>query len=52
MYHVLEVNFLNRITVLYYKPLVVLWYTLKKKKKTLLQNFCFLFLPIVYLSYR
>lgn len=30
IYHVLQLNFLNSITVLYYKPLLVLWYTLKK----------------------
>lgn len=50
IYHVLQVNFLNRITVLYYKPLVVLWYTFYKM---LLQNFSFLFVSAYcVLSYR
>lgn len=52
IYHVLQVNFnfLKRIIVLYYKPLVVLWYTFLKKGyyKNFLSS---LFLPIVYLSY-
>lgn len=50
-YHVLQLNFLSSITVLYYKPLLVLWYTLKKNATT--KTFLFsLFSPIMYLSYR